>query len=95
MRTAKGLFISTFFLVFIAELGDKTQIAAFSLAAKHGSMLPVLMGAALALITSTLLAVSAGHFLASKLPKNLLKTISGLLFLLTGIFLLLRAFEVL
>ena len=95
MRTAKGLFISTFALVFVAELGDKPQIAAFSLAAKHGYILPVLAGASLALIVSTLLAVSVGHFLASKLPKQILKKISGILFLLTGCFLLLRAFEVL
>lgn len=95
MRTAKGLFISTFVLVFVAELGDKTQVAAFSLAAKHGTIFPVLLGASLALVVSTLLAVSAGHFLASKLPKQFLKRVSGLIFLLTGVYLLLRAFGLL
>lgn len=94
MRTAKGIFITTFFLVFLAELGDKTQIAAFSLAAKYGSFLSVALGASLALIVSTLLAVGLGHFLSSRLPKKLLRILSGVLFLATGIFLLLRAFEV-
>lgn len=91
MRKARGIFISTFFLVFVAELGDKTQIAAFSLAAKHGGLVSVAAGASLALIVSTLLAVTAGHVLASRLPKHLLKTLSGILFIVTGVVLLLRS----
>ena len=86
----KGLFLSTFVLVFLAELGDKTQIASFSMAVKHGSLFSVILGGGLALITSTLVAVTLGYKLAANLPKNLLTVVSGILFLATGIYTLVR-----
>lgn len=82
------LFFSIFILVFIAELGDKTQIASFSMAAKNGSIVSVMIGASLALTAATLLAVLFGHLLAEFLPKKLLKVISGSLFLVTGVVIL-------
>jgi putative Ca2+/H+ antiporter (TMEM165/GDT1 family) len=82
------LFFSTFVIVFIAELGDKTQIASFSIAADRGNVLSVIIGAGLALCTATLLAVVAGHLIARFIPKKALKIVSGMLFIATGIFLL-------
>lgn len=87
----KGLFLSTFVLVFLAELGDKTQIASFSMAVKHGSLFSVILGGGLALVTSSFIAVTLGYKLAAKLPKNLLSIISGVLFLATGIYTLVRS----
>ena len=86
-----GVFLSTFLLVFIAELGDKTQIASFSMAAESGKAASVLIGATLALVCASLMAVFVGQRLAVMLPRRLLKVLSGLLFLGTGIFLLVRA----
>ncbi|RPJ03902.1 MAG: TMEM165/GDT1 family protein [Spirochaetaceae bacterium] len=82
------LFFSTFILVFLAELGDKTQIASFSIAAESGNMLSTVLGAVAALTASTLLAVAAGHLIARYVPKKALKIASGLLFVATGAFLL-------
>lgn len=82
------LFMTTFLIVFVAELGDKTQIASFSIAAERGNVVSVIIGAALALTAATLIAVVAGHLLARFLPKKALKIVSGLLFIGTGIFLL-------
>ena len=81
------LFFSTFILVFLAELGDKTQIASFSMAAGNGDYLSVLIGASLALITSTFLAVIFGQLIARYVNKNILKIISSILFILTGLYL--------
>jgi putative Ca2+/H+ antiporter (TMEM165/GDT1 family) len=86
--TRLKLFFSTFFIVFIAEMGDKTQIASFSLAADKGNMLSVIIGAGLALTTATLVAVLAGHLIARYIPKKALKIVSGLLFIGTGVVLL-------
>lgn len=83
-------FLSIFALVFIAELGDKTQFASFSHAAREGELLSVILGAALAFIVTTSLAVIFGHKLARYLPKKLMKLISGLLFLATGAILVVR-----
>lgn len=93
MRSPKSLFISTFLLVFVAEIGDKTQIAAFSLAARHGAILSVIIGGALALIISTFAAVVLGKFMASRLPRNLIRIISGVMFIAAGVITLLRLFD--
>jgi putative Ca2+/H+ antiporter (TMEM165/GDT1 family) len=82
--TRLKLFFTTFAIVFLAELGDKTQIASFSLAADRGNVLSVIIGAGLALTAATLVAVLAGHLLARYVPKKALKIVSGLLFLATG-----------
>ena len=88
--TGAGLFLSTFFLVFLAELGDKTQIAGFSMAAESGKVVSVVIGASVALISASLIAVLIGNKIALLIPKKVLKTISGLLFIGTGIFLLVK-----
>jgi putative Ca2+/H+ antiporter (TMEM165/GDT1 family) len=86
--TRLKLFFSTFAIVFLAELGDKTQIASFSIAADKGNVLSVVIGAVLALTAATLVAVVAGHLIARLVPKKGLKIVSGLLFLATGTYLL-------
>ena len=85
-----GIFFSTFLLVFLAELGDKTQIASFSMAAESGKVPSVIIGASLALISASLIAVLVGNRLALLIPKRILKALSGLLFIGTGIFLLVK-----
>lgn len=87
-----GLFFSTFFLVFLAEVGDKTQIASFSMAAESGKVVSVVIGASVALVSASLIAVLLGNKIALLVPKKVLKIISGLLFIGTGIFLLVKNF---
>lgn len=83
---AERVFLSTFILVFLAELGDKTQIAGFSLAAKTGSVVSVIIGACAALIAASLLAVFLGHNISKFLPRRILKTASAVLFIVAGLF---------
>jgi putative Ca2+/H+ antiporter (TMEM165/GDT1 family) len=75
--------LSVFGVVFIAELPDKTALAALVLATRHRP-LPVFLGAAAALAIQSLVAVLAGHLL-SLLPPRIVHVGAGLLFLLTAV----------
>ena len=80
--------ITTFGLIFVAELGDKTQFAALCLSADTKSRLAVFLGASLALVTSALLAVLIGAFLARCFPPYVVKTVAGILFIVMGVVML-------
>lgn len=80
--------VTTFSLIFLAELGDKTQFAALCLSADSKSRLAVFLGASLALVTSALLAVVLGAFLARCFPPYVVKTVAGILFIVMGIVML-------
>ena len=81
--------LTTFSLIFLAELGDKTQFAALCLAADSKSRLAVFLGASLALVTSALLAVLLGAFLARCFPPYVVRTVGGILFIVMGAIMLL------
>ena len=85
---------ATFLLVFFAELGDKTQIAALSMAASGGKMLEVFIGASLALVAATLMAVFLGRWVSRRVKPEILKRVSALLFVATGGWLFFKAFGV-
>ncbi|MCT0217857.1 TMEM165/GDT1 family protein [Synechococcus sp. CS-1329] len=78
---------TTFTTVFLAELGDKTQLAALLLSAESGRPGVVFAGAALALICSSLVGVLLGRWLAAVLPAQRLERISGVLMVSLGLFL--------
>jgi putative Ca2+/H+ antiporter (TMEM165/GDT1 family) len=80
--------LTTFGLIFVAELGDKTQFAALCLSADNKSRLAVFLGASLALVTSALLAVLVGAFLARCFPPHVIKTVAGILFIVMGVVML-------
>jgi Ca2+/H+ antiporter, TMEM165/GDT1 family len=77
--------------LFIAELGDKTQMAVFSLAAENHSPWPVFIGASAALIVVTFLGAFLGGYVTKLLPPNTLQVIAGLLFVTIGVFSLVEA----
>ncbi len=79
--------LSTFALVFMAELGDKTQIAVFTLAAQTHSPWSILIGAGGALLLSSVLAVLLGTLAARFIPEHAVRLIhygAGALFILIG-----------
>jgi putative Ca2+/H+ antiporter (TMEM165/GDT1 family) len=71
--------LTTFTTVFLAELGDKTQLAALLLSAQSGRPLLVFLGASLALISSSLVGVLLGRWLARVMPAHQLERLAGLL----------------
>lgn len=84
-------FFSVFFAVFLAELGDKTQIAAAVFAAQGGrSAWGVFAAASSALVCSTALAVAAGAALRSRLEAWPLDLISGGVFITLGVWIIAR-----
>lgn len=84
------LFCSTFFLIFLAELGDKTQLAVMSQSgANAGFKLTVFAAGVLALAASTAIGVLAGDVLQKLIPdERVIKVVGGVLFLLFGILML-------
>ena len=81
--------ISTLGLVFVAELGDKTQLAAIAITAESRSPLAVLLGASAALIVVTLIGVAIGGSLTRVLPARYIRMAAGALFVMVGAFMLL------
>jgi len=82
-------FLMAFGLIFLAELGDKTQLATFAYAAKSESRFSVFVGAALALVLTTLLGVLLGEAVARTVPPKAIRVVAGVLFLGFGVWILL------
>lgn len=80
--------LSTFALVFIAELGDKTQLAVMLLAAQKKAPGAVLLGAASALVVSSVIGVFAGMWLMKIVPAHYLRMGAGVMFMVMGAFIL-------
>ncbi len=78
-------FSSTFGLLFIAELGDKTQLAVLSLAGKRADVWAVFTGGALALVLVTGLGVVGGQGLCRLIPERRLLWISSVAFVVMGV----------
>ncbi|HTA88350.1 MAG TPA: TMEM165/GDT1 family protein [Polyangiaceae bacterium] len=85
------IFVTVFGVIFIAELPDKTAVAALVLATRHRP-LPVFAGTALALVVQSLVAVAAGGLL-SLLPARPVHIGAGLLFLVSAVFMWRRVEE--
>jgi len=80
------LFGLVFATVFLAELGDKTQLAALLFSSREpGNLFVVFAAASLALVTSTAIAVIAGASLAQYIDPKTLSWIAGAGFILIGI----------
>ncbi len=84
--------ITTFGLIFLAEIGDKTQLTVMLLAARHRSPLSVWVGAALALALASLVAVLLGGVVSRYVPQGVINTGAGLIFILFGVLLLVGRF---
>jgi putative Ca2+/H+ antiporter (TMEM165/GDT1 family) len=78
------LFGTTFLAIFLAEMGDKTQLATLS-AASTGSRWVIFAAAALALVSTTAIAVLVGEGLARVVPPVWIRRAAGTLFLVLGV----------
>jgi len=79
-----SIFLSTFGLVFVAELGDKTQLAIVAQTWKYRSPLPVFLGGSIALITVTALGAVGGQALGRLIPEMAIRVIAAALFVIMG-----------
>ena len=77
--------LATFGTIFLAELGDKTQLAAITLTCKTARPLSVFVGAVAALASVTLLGVVFGEGLMRIVPEQLLKNVAAGAFIVIGV----------
>lgn len=80
-----GVFGATFILFFLAEIGDKTQIATVALAARFDSVFWVMLGTTLGMMLANAPAVFLGDKLANRLPISLIHKIGAAIFLVIGV----------
>jgi len=79
------LLLSTFTSIFVAEIGDKTQLATMSLAAGGRSKLSVFLGAALALCATSALGVLVGEGVSRAVSPVWLRRTAGGIFIVLGV----------
>jgi len=82
------IFGTAFLTLFLAELGDKTQLAVITMTAKTDSKIAVFLGAGLALLLVTLLGVLVGGVLSQYVPTEWLQRIVAVAFIVIGILML-------
>ena len=82
-----SVFITTFTTIFIAELGDKTQIATLMLSAESGKPIIVFLGSSLALISSSVVGVLIGKWLSQQISPSKFALLTGVLMIIVSIFL--------
>jgi putative Ca2+/H+ antiporter (TMEM165/GDT1 family) len=80
-----GLLFSAFGLVFVAELGDKTQLAVMTQTCKYRVGLPVFLGGSLALTAVTGLGVVAGKLLGGLVPELAIRIVASAAFVIMGV----------
>ena len=87
-----SLLLSTFLTVFIAELGDKTQLATLTISGTSNKPLAVFLGSASALVLASLLGALTGGSISTFLPEFVLKSLASVTFLIIGIRLFRKSF---
>ena len=87
-----SLLLSTFITIFIAELGDKTQLATLTISGTSNKPLAVFLGSSFALVFASLLGALAGGSISNFVPEIILKLIASITFFIIGIRLFLNSF---
>ena len=87
-----SLLLSTFLTIFIAELGDKTQLATLTISGTSNKPLAVFLGSSIALVLASLLGAIAGGSISNFVPEIFLKSIASLTFFILGVKLMINSF---
>jgi putative Ca2+/H+ antiporter (TMEM165/GDT1 family) len=90
--SAMGAFVATLTSFFIAEIGDKTQIATLALAAAYPSLLAVVAGTTAGMMLANVPVVFLGKAFASRLPLKAIHYGAAVLFIVLGLIFLARAY---
>jgi putative Ca2+/H+ antiporter (TMEM165/GDT1 family) len=90
-RRRHGVFATTLVAFFLAEMGDKTQVATVALAAQYGSFLAVVAGTTLGMMLANVPAVLLGNRIAHRMPVRLVHAIAAAVFAILGVATLLGA----
>ena len=87
----RGVFLTTLLAFFVAEMGDKTQVATVALAARYASMLAVVAGTTFGMLLANVPAVYFGERIAKRIPLKLVHGIAAAIFAALGVATLLGA----
>jgi putative Ca2+/H+ antiporter (TMEM165/GDT1 family) len=90
-RSGRGVFLTTIVAFFLAEMGDKTQIATVALAAKYASTVAVVAGTTFGMMLANVPAVFLGDRLLRRMPVRLVHGVAAALFAVLGVATLLGA----
>lgn len=85
-----GVFATTVIAFFLAEMGDKTQIATVALAARYDALVAVVIGTTFGMMIANVPAVLLGDVAAKKIPMQLVHGIAALIFAVLGVLTLLN-----
>ena len=85
VRSGMGVFMTTTIAFFLAEMGDKTQVATVALAAQYEAFVAVVMGTTLGMMIANVPAVLVGDKLAHRMPVRLVHGIAAALFAVLGV----------
>ena len=80
-----SLLLSTFLTIFIAELGDKTQLATLTISGASKKPIAVFLGSSTALVFASLIGALAGGSISNYVPEIILKVIASITFFILGI----------
>ncbi|VVE72606.1 hypothetical protein PAN31117_04454 [Pandoraea anapnoica] len=89
-RRKFGVFVSTVITFFIAEMGDKTQIATVMLAARYQDFFGVVAGTTLGMMLANVPAVLVGHKFSGRLPTRAVHAVAAVIFLVLGVITLMQ-----
>ena len=89
-----SIFITSFTTIFIAELGDKTQLATLMLSAESGRPLIVFIGSSFALLCSSIAGVLIGKWLSSRISREQLSFFTGLLMTMVSLWIGYTIYEI-
>jgi Ca2+/H+ antiporter, TMEM165/GDT1 family len=85
IRTNLNVFSATLITFFLAEMGDKTQIATIALAAHYKTPLLIILGTTLGMLVADIPAVFIGNTFAKKIPMKAIHIIAALIFIVMGV----------
>ena len=80
-----GVFTATLILFFLAEMGDKTQLATIAIAAKVGTVIPVMMGTTVGMLLADAPVVFIGDRFAKYIPVRTVHIVAALVFIGFGV----------
>jgi putative Ca2+/H+ antiporter (TMEM165/GDT1 family) len=87
----RSVFVTTLIAFFLAEIGDKTQVATMALAAGYDSLTMVVLGTTLGMMAANVPVVFLGKAFSDRLPLRALNIIAALLFAVLGVIFLVSA----
>lgn len=84
LRAGRGVFLTTVITFFIAEMGDKTQLATIALGARYQALVAVVLGTTLGMMIANVPAVFIGERLAERIPMHAMRWVAAATFAITG-----------